>query len=114
MTTPMIVSGDDFAVQVQLKRGTPEALLPFVISGSAVVKARLVSIDHKTTYTAEVVQESTAPGADWSTSLVVIKFAGSDTSGITYQGKAKIEIQVADPDKKTWWVDCMIRRGNIE
>lgn len=113
MSTPMIVTGDDFSIQVQLKRGTPGATAPFAISETGEVKARLVSLDHKQTYTSEVTQISTLPGADWSTSLVVIRFAGSDTSGITYQGKAKIEIQVTDPLKSTWWVDCSIRRGNI-
>lgn len=113
MSTPLVVTGDDFSVQVQLKRGVEGNTNPFSISADGVVKARLVSIDHTQTYTAEVTQTRTLPGADWSTSLVIISFAAADTAAITYQGKAKIEIQVADPLKSTWWVDCIIRRGNI-
>lgn len=114
MAKPLVVTGDDFSVSVQLKKGvgsaTPE---PFSISGSGVVKARLVSIDYASTYSAEVSQSSAAAGADYSTSLVVVNFGSADTSGITFQGDAWIEIQVADTTKTTWWVACQIRRGNI-
>jgi hypothetical protein len=113
MGTPLVVTGDDFSVQVQLKRGIEGATAPFTISGTGSVKARLVSVDHKQTYTAEVSQIRDLPGADWSNSLVVINFSASDTAAIIYQGKAKIEIQVTDPLKSTWWVDCTIRKGNI-
>lgn len=113
MTTPYVVTGDDITIPVQLRKGAEGSVAPFVISGTGEVKARLVSMDHKSVYTDEIVQSSAAPGADWSTSLVVIQFAGADTDVITYQGKAKIEIQVADPLKTTWWIDCIIRKGNI-
>jgi len=114
MAKPLVVTGDDFSVSVQLKKGVGAATpAPFAISGSGAVKARLVAFDHASTYSAEVTQSSSAPGADYSTSLVTVQFAGADTTSITYQGEAKIEIQVADPTKTTWWVVCEIRKGNI-
>lgn len=114
MDIPMIVTGDDVSIPVQLKKGVGDAVpAPFAISVSATVKARIVATNHESTLSAEVTQSRAAPGADWANSLVVVQFSGTDTSAITFQGKAKVEIQVDDGGKQTWWIETKVRRGNI-
>lgn len=113
MAKPLVVTGDEFTVIVNLLKGPSDNLQTFTISGTAEVKARLVSMDHKTTYTEEITQPEANTGSNWAASTVGIRFVGTDTNAITYQGKAKLEIQVMDPDRTTWWVDIDIRRGNI-
>lgn len=109
MSIPIVVTGDDIAIAVTLKRNGAV----FAINPGATVKARLVDVDHENAYTAEVAQSSSAPGADWSVSLVSVQFAPADTTTITYQGLAKLEIQVDDAIKSTWFVPVVIRRGSI-
>lgn len=106
-----LVTGDDIAIPVTLKVNGAT----FNIPGTATVKARLVSTDHSAVITGglEAVQSDASPGADWANSLVVVEFAGADTSAITYQGKALIEIQVDDNGKRTWFVTVKVVTGNI-
>ncbi len=61
----------------------------------------------------DVAQSSAAPGSAWATSLVVVQLSQAQTASITYQGPARLEIQVDDGSKTTWWHDCEIKRGNI-
>lgn len=109
MTTPLIVTGDDVSIPAQLKKNGAAFAIPI----GATVKARLVSINSNITYTAEILQSSDAPGADWATALVVVQFVPENTQSITFQGKARLEIQVDDGMKLTWFLLVEIRRGNI-
>ena len=109
MSTPIIVTGDNISLPVTLKKNGAT----FVIDAAATVKAMIVSRDHRESLTAAVAQVSTAAGADWPNSLVVVEFAPADTSGIAFQGEALIEIEVTEGIKKTWFVTVEIVRGNI-
>jgi hypothetical protein len=109
MAMPVLVTGDDNAIPVTLKKNGAT----FVISAGATIKAQLVSLDHKTTYSPVVEVNKATPGTDLSKSLVVAVFAPETTSAIVYQGKALLEIQVDDSGKKTWFPAIEIRRGNI-
>ncbi len=109
MGKPTIVTGDDIAIPVTLKKDGAT----FAIDAGATIKARLVSSDHKTTYSDEIDQSNVAPGADWDNSLVVVAFGSAETVEITHQGVAALEIQVDDSGKRTWFVTVNIVKGNI-
>lgn len=105
-----IVTGDTTSIAVTLYKGTST----FVIGGTAVVKAMLVSYDRTASYTSAVTQSSSTPGADWNASLVVVVIPGSETQEITYQGKALLEIQVTESGiNKTWFAEVNIQTGRI-
>lgn len=111
--TPQIVTGDNVALSVTLKKNNAT----FVIDSGATVKASLVSFNHSTSYTLEITQSAAATGADWANSLVIVEFAPGDTSAITYQGKAYLEIQVDDTvqtsGKLTFFAEVVIVTGTI-
>lgn len=110
MTTPALVTGDDFLVPVTLTIDDAA----FDMSGATSVLARVVSADHAQALTAEVAQSSGASGASWSAALVVVAFAAADTAAISATGLANIEIQVTLGGKKsTWFVPIEIVRGQI-
>jgi len=103
-----IVTGDNVVVPVTLKKNG----VVFDMSG-ATVKVRLISTDHESVYTGEITQNEAATGADWANSLVILELAPADTSGISFQGNALIEIQVDQNGKTTWFVSALITKGNI-
>ena len=109
MTTPIVVTGDDFTVPVQLYKN--EA--PFSIGGAAVVKARLVSQNHETPFTDEEVQSSATSGAAWGTSLVVVILNATLTAPVPFQGGALLEVQVNDSGKLTWFIPVTIVKGQV-
>jgi hypothetical protein len=109
MPNPIITTGDDIAIQATLTKDGAA----FVIGAGDSVKARLTSINRDVAYTADVVQSSVTPGADWATANVIVKFAPADTSAITFQGRAWLELQVDDGTRNTWWIPVEIRRGGI-
>lgn len=106
-----ITTGDPASLAVTLRK----AGAVFTISGTATVKAMLISLDHNTTYTGEIAQLSTTDGADWANSLVMVFIPGTETQGISYQGAALLEVQVSESatDVKTWFVSVTITKGNI-
>ncbi len=108
---PEIVTGYVVDLAISLKKNG----LPFVIPQTASVAVALVSMDHTQRLTAAAVsQVSTAPGANWATSLVVIELLPDATEAITYQGLALLEIQVNDAGRpKPWFVPVRIITGNI-
>lgn len=110
MATPEITTGDSISLSVTLYKGAST----FAISGSGVVKAMLVSTNHRESYTAAVTQSSATPGADFAHSLVVVLFSAAATQDISYQGDALLEIQVADGGvTKTWFLAVKIVTGRI-
>ena len=113
MTTPVIVTGDDIDFSVTLQLAGSAASFN-VGSPQDTIKARLVSLDRKRTYTEEATLDPSAVGADWANGVVIVEMAASATDGVTYQGPAYCEIQVDDGSlKDTWFVDVDIARGNI-
>lgn len=109
MTTPLLITGDDFTLPLILKKNA----LAFAISPSADVKARLVSSDRTQLLCDPIAQVSTAPGADWANSLVVVSLPAAATASLQFQGLALLEIQVNDGTKTTWFVTVKILRGSI-
>jgi hypothetical protein len=110
-TAPDIVTGDNVALAVTLKRDGAV----FAIDALDTVQAALVSTDHKTAYTAEPISQSdAAPGADWDESLVIVEIPGTATEAITYQGLALLEIQItAGGVNTTFFVPVKIIKGLI-
>lgn len=106
---PEVVTGDDVSVRVRLKKNGATFDIPI----DSIVHAMLVSRDNLTTLTESVVQLSTAAGADWANSLVAIEMPTTATAAIVFQGLAKLEIQVNDDKKLTWFVTISVIRGNI-
>ncbi|PUB82382.1 MAG: hypothetical protein DBP02_15120 [gamma proteobacterium symbiont of Ctena orbiculata] len=108
MTDPIIVTGDDVELAVTLKK----AGATFDMAG-ATIHARIVKKDNSGVITASVEQSEAANGADWANSRLILEIPTTETSGITYQGPALIEIQVNDGKKRTWFIDCKLVRGQI-
>lgn len=94
-----LVTGDDIAVPIDLTK----TKVKFSIGIGATVRTRIVSTDHKTALTGITASSNTASGADWPNSRIVAEFAKADTSGITTQGLALIEIEVIDNGVTTTW-----------
>lgn len=109
MTIPLLTTGDDFILPLVLKKNA----LPFAIALGADVQARLVSPDHTQLLCDPVPQVSTAIGADWANSLVVVSLPAAATTSLLFQGLALLEIQVNDGIKITWFVTVKIERGSI-
>jgi hypothetical protein len=111
MATPKLVTGDDVAISVTLKKNNAT----FTIDPTATVTAALVDTQHTSTYMLPVAQSAAAPGADWANSLVVVEFAGTDTQSIDFQGGALLEIQIDDtvntPGKTTFFAKVSIVSG---
>lgn len=108
MATPIVVSGDDLALPVQLHKNGET----FLIAPTAQIHARLVSLDHRTPLSPEVVVAD-LPGGDWPASRIVVALPGSATSGIDAPGPAHLEIQVADGGKTTWFLPVIVVIGTI-
>lgn len=109
MTTPILVTGDDFTLPVNLTINDAA----FNMSTATSVKARIVSADHAAALTSEVAQSSGTSGANWTASLVVVVIAAADTASIASFGAALLEIQVEMSGKATWFVPVEIVQGQI-
>jgi hypothetical protein len=108
MSLPQIVTGDDFALPVNL---TANAVAVSV--AGATITACIVSDDHASLLSASQAQSSTAVGASWSTGLVVVELAAALTGAMAHTGTALIEIQVATPTKVSWFVPIEVVKGQI-
>lgn len=99
MSIPVIVAGDDTSLSVTLKKDATT----FDMSLDT-AKAVIVSNDKLTQYSAEVDLSSSAPGANWLNSLVVVDFTSAQTAVLS-PGQALLEIQVTEngSGKKTTW-----------
>jgi len=105
----IITKGDPVEIPVTLKKNGNT----FVISGDAVIKAVLTKIDRATIISTEVTVNKSATGTDLAKSLIIVEFTEEQSAAITYIGDVYLEIQVADPKKKTWTTKVLIRNGNI-
>lgn len=110
MSLPVIVTGDDVAMSVTLYKNSAT----FEIDAGATVSARFVLAEHTGVLTDAIAQVSTATGADWANSLVMVEFSSAVTGAIKQQGEALVEIQVDDSGKRTWFVAVEIVRGQVD
>lgn len=108
-TTPVIVTGDDVLLYVTLKKNGAT----FAIDTGATVQARIINQHTTTNLTDAVEQVSTTAGADWDNSLVAVIFDSATTATIAKAGPARLEIQVDDGGKRTWFVNINIVLGTI-
>lgn len=105
----VIVTGDDIALPVTLKKDGKT----FVINPAATVKAAIVSADHASVLAGPVTVSALASGSDWARSLIIVQFSGSATQSITANKPAKLEIEVNDGGKLTWFTDVRLIKGLI-
>ena len=104
-----LVTGDDVAIPVTLRKDGAT----FSIDSGATIKASLISYAKDEIFiTPQDVAEGTA-GSDWANSLVIVEFVSADTLAIPQTGKAKIEIQVDDGGKLTWFTTIDVELGTI-
>jgi hypothetical protein len=93
----------------------------FSIPSNAVVTCRLVDSNHKP-LTDSVIQSNTTVGADWFNSKVAIILPGDITKAVVSAGvswrngkiTAKMETQVDDNGKLTWFHPIGVYRGTID
>jgi len=105
----VIVTGDDVALPVTLKKDGAT----FAIAQAATVQAALVTQDRSSVLAGPVVCSSSATGADWANSLVIVEIASTLTGAIVSYEPALLEIQVDDGGKLTWFASVDIVKGNI-
>ena len=111
-----VTTGDDTTIFHTLKKNG----VTFNIPSTAVVTARLITLGHDI-ITAEVVQVDTDPGADWPNSLIAVNLPANITTVIAdgsyvWNGgeiSAKLETQVDDGKKLTWFESITIIKGTI-
>jgi hypothetical protein len=118
MANEIILGNDHFFTANLLLGGSP-----YVIDPTYVVKATLVKIDRKSALIATpITLTSTSPEADWSIGKVTGKFLRADTTGVTVQGDAYLEIRVAstegtvptaDDHDLSWFFKVNLIKGNI-
>jgi len=96
MQLPKIVTGDDAVISVTIYTGDEVESIP----GTATIMAALVDVCHENKlHTNDVEQFSTADGADWTNGVVVIEIPSAETSTVTHQGSALVEIQITEAGK---------------
>jgi hypothetical protein len=110
MTTPILVTGDDFALPVTLTVSGAA----YVIPAGAVITAALVGADHVARHTPDIAQPEANAGSAWASGTAGIAFNAATTSVIDASGYAQIEIQVAAAGSKaTWFVPVRIVLGHV-
>ena len=95
---PVIVSGDDTAITITLKKDDATFDIPL----TSTVTAAVISTDKRTQYIADTSVLSGTSGSDWPNSLVIVEFTSAQTSTIP-SGGALVEVQVDDNGKLTWF-----------
>lgn len=105
----IITTGDYAEIPFQAKKNGS----PFVISGTAVIKAVLTNLDRQTIIGPEVTVNKSASGTDLNTSLIIVEFDEAESAQITELGECYLEVQIADPTPKTWTTKLTVRNGNI-
>lgn len=97
-----IVQGDHFERALQLTLND----VPFSISPTAIVRARVVHLASGAL--GEVVTtDGSEDDADWATSRIVVTMPTDVTAALTV-GVSKIEVEVADPEPRTWFFDDVL------
>jgi len=104
-----LVAGDDITLLATLYKDQET----FDMSGASEVKAKVISLNKKTTYFPEKILSSGAEGADWANSLIAIGWSSADTAAVTYNGPALLEVQVTLVGKETFFSYVQISTGTI-
>jgi len=123
MSRPEITTGDDAVLLQELTKydKATKKQVTFNIPNTATVKSRIIAVDHNENYSDEVTQVDTTTGADWANSLVAVVLDSLITSQVLGKsviwknGKinAKIETQVDDNGKKTFFSSVIMVKGSI-
>lgn len=111
-----ITTGDDAIIMHTLKKNGKT----FNIPGTAIVTCRLITMNHDV-LTDEVTQNKLTVGADWDNSLVAVVLPTAITSQILDTPQSwrngevtvKLETQVFDTDKYTWFESVTVSKGTI-
>ena len=108
MAITTIVAGDDLQIPATLfKNGSV-----FNINPGAIVQAAIISFDHSTVLAGPVTIASSSDGNDWNNSRIVAEFTSAQTSGLP-EGGGKLEVQVDDNGKTTWFSPLKIIASTI-
>lgn len=108
-TIPVLVTGDDFALPVDLTVNGAA-----YDAGGAQITARIVALDHTAALADSVDQSAGASGADWAAGRVVVELPAANTAGIASYGQALIELQVDKGGRKaTWFVSVVVVQGHV-
>jgi len=83
----VIFTGDKISFQKVLR--LPDGSVPLLYT----LKAAIISACGTRRLSSDITQSASATGADWATGLVTIEFEQADTSTVSHQGPAFIEIQ---------------------
>ena len=102
-----VIIGDDFIVPVTLKKNGAT----FYIANNATVKYALT--DKSVLITPVMESDRLAQGADWHTSTVVINFPSAVTAELKNFGVVKLEMQVTDITKQTWFTEVTVVKSVI-
>jgi hypothetical protein len=108
----VITTGDDVSIPVTLKKNGQT----FNIGLSAQVKVAIISADRSKQLTNDILCSSSAAGADWANSLVVVAIPSAETVNmiVPSKGSVLLEIQVDDGGKLTWTVPLKVVKGVID
>ncbi len=112
----MITTGNDAVILHTLKKNG----VVFNIPNTAIITCRLITMEHEV-LTSEVVQSFDADGADWSNSLIAVILPATITTETVTKAlswkngatKAKLETQVDDNGKLTWFESITLTKGTI-
>jgi hypothetical protein len=100
-TVSQIVTGDDTDVSITLYDANGVVVN---VSAATEIKARLVKADRSAALTPIYTCSSGATGASWSTGVVVVSVAGTDTAALVQQDGVW-EVQVTTATGKTTYLD---------
>jgi len=124
MSKPEITTGDDAVLMHELTKYDKDLKqqVTFNIPDTATVKTRIIAADHSEAYSESVVQSDLTAGADWPNSLVAVVLDSTITSEILSKSvlwkngrvNAKIETQVDDGGKTTWFASVVMIKGLVE
>lgn len=102
-----ITTGDDISLIVNVTYNNA----PVTIDPGATVKVALTTMD-RIKLTEDVVCDSAAHGADWSSGVVVAEFSSEETEAIVIPepGRVLVEVQIDySGKKKTYWSVTTVR-----
>lgn len=104
-----IITGDDVAISVQLKKNGGTFAISPVDTLTATVNDRKTK---QSMLSAPVTLRNNATGADWPNSLVVVELSSAESAELT-PGYAEVEIQVDDGNKTTFKFDVKVVKDSL-
>lgn len=107
-TPPIVVTGDDVSFSATLTKGD----ITFNIPSGTPIKAALITEDHKTQLIADTVVTEVS-GSDWPNSKIMIKFTKEQTALILAAQNAKLEVEVDDGGRVTWFKPINVLLGTV-